>query len=196
MLVVYISSHASGNDNVLSQFRFVLTYRLEWRIIPVFIRENDVFGRQLPVDGKTRVVPCDGALGFWSIEIVALILEDSVFTQHGESMCKAFRDEELAMILSTETHSHMFAECRRIGANINSDIEYLAADHAHQLALGMRRTLKMKSADNAIGGQRFIVLYKMNLEARFLAELALIETFEEVATGIAVDGGFYDKNTC
>ena len=43
------------------------------------------------------------------IELITLVLEYSCLGKDSETMCKAFRDKELAMIILGQFHNHMLA---------------------------------------------------------------------------------------
>ena len=56
------------------------------RVGAVLGREDDIFGGQTPVDTQRRVVPCNGALRFGGVGVVALVLERRFVAQHGEAV--------------------------------------------------------------------------------------------------------------
>ena len=53
-------------------------------------REDDIFGGQTPVDAQRRVVPCNGALRFGGVGVVALVLERRFVAQNGEAVREEF----------------------------------------------------------------------------------------------------------
>ena len=132
------------------------------------------------------------------IELIALILEHSSFAEHGKAMGKTTRDKELAMIILGQFHSHMFAIGRRTLANIHSHIQHGTLHAAHQLALGERRALEMKSAHHAIGRHTLVVLAEMNRMTQYrshlLVKFTLRKTLEEIATGILEDARLNDEH--
>jgi formate hydrogenlyase subunit 6/NADH:ubiquinone oxidoreductase subunit I len=49
---------------------------------------------------------------FWSIKIIAFILENSRFTQYNKTMSKSSRHKELTVIFFTQLHCYMLSVCR------------------------------------------------------------------------------------
>lgn len=112
----------------------------------VFLRKDDFFGRYLPVNLQSRVVPGNGSFTLGGIEIVALVLEDDFIAQYAESVGKASWNEELAVIVFGQFHSYMLSESGRTLSDVHRHVEYRTLDDSYQLALSKRWFLKMQSA--------------------------------------------------
>ena len=113
---------------------------------PVLLRKDDIGGRDLPVDADGGIIPDDRSLGLRRIQVVALVLEHGLLTQHRESVREATRDEALPVVLRRQFDGDMPAEGRRPAADIDRDIQHPALDDPHKLALGMVPTLKAHSS--------------------------------------------------
>lgn len=96
-----------------------------------------------PIDIKIRIIPCDSTLTLWSVEFVTLVLEDSLFTEYGESMSEALPHEELEMIFLRQFYGNMLAVSRRTLSDINGYIAYLPFYYTYQFALCVGGALKM-----------------------------------------------------
>ena len=64
-------------------------------VLQVFLAKNRLFHRYAPVNTQGFVLDVDAAISLRMIELVALVLEDGGFGEHGKAMSKATRDEEL-----------------------------------------------------------------------------------------------------
>lgn len=64
---------------------------LQQRMLGVFFAQDSLFRRDTPVDAQRIIQDADTAVRFRMIEVVALVLEDSRFTQYGEAVCKTAR---------------------------------------------------------------------------------------------------------
>ena len=113
-------------------------------------REDDIFGGQTPVDAQRRVVPCNGALRFGGVGVVALVLERRFVAQHGKAVRKAPRDEELTLVVFRQLHRHVAAERGGAAADIHRDVEHAAPDHADQFRLGVPPFLEMEAPQHAV----------------------------------------------
>ena len=84
-------------------------------------------------------------------------------------------------------------------ADIHSHIKHSTFHATYQFALGEGRSLEMQATHHAVGRFAFIVLNKGHLVTEdggyLLVEFPLREGFEEIATGIGEDAGFYDENS-
>ena len=123
---------------------------MEQRIILVFLAENHLLGRNLPVDVQRRVGEQNTAIGLWIIEIVALIGEDRALAQYRKSMGKTARDIELTMALGIQFHSKMLTIGRTILAQVHRHIQHTALCAADQLGLSLRWTLEVQTAYYAV----------------------------------------------
>ena len=79
-------------------------------MVAVFFREDDLVFRNFPVNAQIRIVPCDCPFGFRTIEVVALVLEDHLVTQHAESVRESLRYEKLPVVVLREFDRHVFSE--------------------------------------------------------------------------------------
>ena len=76
-------------------------------------REDDIFGGQTPVDAQRRVVPCNGALRFGGVGVVALVLERRFVAQNGEAV--------------REAADKLYAELKDLGADVILDVRDMRA---------------------------------------------------------------------
>ena len=82
---------------------------LQARVLCVLFRKKNFCFRDTPVDAEVWVIPCDGPFALRCVIIIAFILEHSIFREHGESVCKAFRNEKLTVIIFSEFNRDMFS---------------------------------------------------------------------------------------
>lgn len=108
-------------------------------------------------------------------------------------MGKASRDEDLTMVVFRKLHSDMFSISRRAFPYVDSHVKDPSFDAADQLALGVRRSLEMKTAHHAIGRHRFVILHEVD-PADLFFKFSLGERFEEISTGVVEDTGLDDYN--
>ena len=158
----------------------------------VFLAQNCLFCRDAPVDAKRLVLDGNAVIGFWMIEIVALVLEYGRLAQHGKAVGKAFRDKELTMILLGQFDGNVLPVGWRALADVNCNVQYRPFHAAHQFALGVGRALEMLATHDAIRRHAFVVLHKID-GADLLFELPLGEGLEEIAPRIFEHLGFYDE---
>ena len=123
---------------------------LQQRVPRVLLAQNGVVGRYAPVDAQAAVKDADPAVGLGVIEVVALVLEHGRLAQHGKAVGEALRDEELAVVVLRQLHGHVLAVGRASLADVHRHVEHRAAHAAHQLALGVGRTLEVQAAHHAI----------------------------------------------
>lgn len=124
---------------------------LQKRMLGVFLRKYCLVGKYLPVDAKIRVEDVDASVGLWGIEVVALVLADGGFAEGGKDMGKAFRDEDLTVVVFTEFYGYMLAIGRRALADIYRYIEHLDTNAGDELALCVRGCLEVEASHHAIG---------------------------------------------
>ena len=103
-------------------------------------------------------------------------------------MRKPTWDEHLTMIFFRKFHRDIFAERRRVFAKIHSNIQHFSFHHPHELGLGIRRLLKMKSPYNAIRGFALVVLNKSHIYYRFFESLRIVR-LEEVSPTVSEHPG-------
>ena len=63
----------------------------------ILLTQEGFLYRNLPINAKTIVLDGDTTICLWSIEVVALVLEDCSLREYGKAMCEASWYEELAM---------------------------------------------------------------------------------------------------
>ena len=81
-------------------------------------------------------------------------------------MREAGRDVEHPAVAGNEFNRHVLAEAGRGAPQVHRDVEDAAAQHAHQLGLGVRRALEMQPAHRAdLVGARPIVLHEVVRDA-------------------------------
>lgn len=65
----------------------------------VFIRKNCIFGWDEPVNTEACILDADAPVCFGCVKVIAFILENCRFAQHGETVGKTSRYEKLPMVL-------------------------------------------------------------------------------------------------
>lgn len=163
------------------------------RMAGVLVRK-DCLGRVChPVYAEFGV--CDGysSLCLGAIQIIALVLEYGGIAEYGESVSETTGNEELPVIVFGQNHADMAPVSGRVRADIDCHVKHLAADAAHQLGLGVRRRLEVKSAHNAAYGTGFVVLDEVN-RANQSVECLLVVRFEEITPRILKNAWLQNVN--
>ena len=75
--------------------------------------KNRLICRNLPIDPDLRVIPCYCSLILRRIQIVALILENSLLGKDAESMCKPARHKKLTKISNLYVYD-LSANCQNL----------------------------------------------------------------------------------
>ena len=119
-------------------------------MVSVLFRQDDPVCRDAPVDAQVGVVPCQRALALRRVEVVALVLENDLGSEHAEPMGEAPGYEELAVVVLRQLHGDMFPEGGGTFANVHRHVEHGTPDHPYQLALRIGRLLEMQSAQHAV----------------------------------------------
>ena len=119
-------------------------------MLRVFLTQYGVFRGYAPVYTQTAVQDADTPVCFRMIEFIALVLEHGCLTQYGKTVSKAFRDEELPVIILRQLYGHVLAVCRRTFAYVNGDIQHFSFYASYQFGLCERRTLEMQPTHHAI----------------------------------------------
>ena len=155
-----------------------------------------MLGWYLPINSKAIIKDRDASIGFWMIEVITLILEDSCFRENGETMSKALWNEELAMIIFCQFYSHMLAVSRGAFTNINCNIKNSTLYATHQLTLSIRWTLEVQASHYAVTTHRLVVLAEVNTVSQdwgnLFFKLSLAEALEEITTSITEEAWFYN----
>src|SRR5262245_6768826 len=97
-------------------------------------RKNRVANR--PRDRQRRVVPRNPDLAVRVVEVRALVLDLGGRRDHAEAVREARGDIALAEVVGAQADDNPASERRRAATHVNRDVEDLALDDAHQLALG------------------------------------------------------------
>ena len=163
----------------------------EQYVLCVFLAEDSFVGGDAPVDAERGVEDGDAIVGFGMIKFVALVLENGCLTQHGEAVGKAFRHEELPVILFCQLYGDVLSVGGRTFADVNGNVEHCAFYAADEFALCEGWALEVQAAHDAIRRHALVVLYEVD-GADLRVELPLGEGLEEVATGIFEYSWFYD----
>ena len=87
-------------------------------------------------------------------------------------MGKATWNEELSVVVLCQLDGDMLSIGWRAFTNVDSYVEHSATHAAHEFALRIGRTLKMKTAHHTIGRHRFVVLTEIDM-TNFLVKLTL-----------------------
>ena len=125
----------------------------------VLFRCNRVL--HLPVDVQIFVVEEDTTFGGLVVEGGALVGENGVVFQRGETMREAGRQVKLAEIVGGEQRGDILPIGGTAFADIDGKIEDRTAQHAHELGLRKRRLLEMQSAHHTLLRTRLVVLHEI-----------------------------------
>lgn len=165
----------------------------EKRMSLILCRKDYLIFRYSPIDSQRRVVPCHSTLTLRMIEVITLILEYHLIRQHGKTVGEAARDEKLTAVILGKFHCNMLAESRRPFPDVDRNIEDLAFHHPDEFALGMRRELEMKSADNSVTRLALIVLNEPD-PTDLSIKIPLRERLEEITSVVTEHLGFDDHH--
>ena len=122
--------------------------------------KNRLICRNLPIDPDLRVIPCYCSLILRRIQIVALILENSLLGKDAESMCKPARHKKLTMIVLRQFHRNVFTKCRTSLSYIHRHIQNHPFDDPYKLALRILSLLEVQTTQHSVGTLAFIVLHE------------------------------------
>lgn len=126
----------------------------------VLVGQNGTLHGDLPVYLKSGVQDGDAAVGFGVVELVALVLEDGGVAEYDEAVCKAFGDEELAVVFGAELDGDVLPVGRGALAYVNGYVQDASLHAAYYLALCVWGTLEVKAAHDSVAGHGFVVLYE------------------------------------
>lgn len=130
-------------------------------ISPVFLTQTQFPDfSQRPSDSDRGIVPRDTTLFLGVVQLVALVDELGLFTQHQESMGEALGDEKLLPVLIAERHAYIPTPCRASPAEINRHVVHLALDDPYQLRLLMD-LLKMQPPQHTLAALALVVLHEL-----------------------------------
>jgi hypothetical protein len=118
-----------------------------------------------PLDPNAGIVPSYAGLRSGVVGAGAEVGDVGDLAEHGETVAEADRDEELAMLLVVEDVPLPLAVGRRVAAQVDGNVEDLAARAANQLRLA-RLGLEVEAAQGAPGGARVVVLDELRPRAR------------------------------
>ncbi len=91
--------------------------------------------REWPRDGEPRVIPGDGDVQRWVVGGVDLVADVGEFAEHLEAVRASSRYPELEVRRVVQDEATPLEKGGRARAQVNHDIEYLAAGHPDQLGL-------------------------------------------------------------
>lgn len=93
-------------------------------MLGILFAQDSLLRRNSPVNTQRIVQNADASVCFRVIEIVALVLEDSRFTQYGKAVRKTPRHKKLAMVFFRQFHSYMLSVSRTSFADVYSHIQH------------------------------------------------------------------------
>lgn len=149
---------------------------------------------KLPVDAERRVGNGDAAVGLRGIIVVTFVLENGRGAEHRETVGEAARNEELAVIVGRQLHSHMAAISGRTLADVYGNVEHTPNHAAHQFGLSEWGTLEMQAAHHSAGRHGFVVLNKIYVAADGLAERAVVVAFKKIAALVIENAWLKDEH--
>jgi hypothetical protein len=131
--------------------------------------------RQSPTAGRSRQCSARAAVrsSRWSCTETPRTL-----AEHQETVRKARRHPELAVVVGAQLHAHPLAERGRAFADVHRHVEHGPLHHAHQLALRLL-DLVVQAAQHAFAAAAVVVLHELVVGARGLVEGALVEALEK-----------------
>jgi len=145
----------------------------------------------LPVDIQVFVVEQDAAFGGFVVEVGALVGEDGVVLQGGESVCETGRQVELAEIIGGEQRGDVLPVGGAALTDVNREIETRAAQYPHELGLCIRRLLEVQPAHYPLLRARLVVLHEIVQNAQLFESLFVI-TLEKIPAVIFENRRFDD----
>lgn len=148
---------------------------------------------QLPVDVQLRVIPQQAALGRRIVVVSRFIKEFRIVAQHHETMGKALRNPELAVVFGGKSHGNPFAEVWRTTTDVDRHIEHFTGTDAHQFALGVLQLI-MQATQHALLRARVIVLYELGFHSGQFLECLGVEALIEKAAFITKYLRFDDQD--
>lgn len=160
----------------------------------ILLAYDSLIEGERPLDAEAGVEERDAAVGFGSIIVVALILEDGYVAGDGKTMGETLRHIQLVMVVGSKLHHKMLPEGGRTLTDIHDDIYYAADDASHELSLGKRRALEVEAADDTARGFAFVVLHEI-LHSYFPVEAALGPTLKKIASCIGKHSRLDNKRT-
>lgn len=116
----------------------------------VLLAQYCVLCRYLPVDTQAVVKDTDAAVRLGMVELIALVLEHRRLAQHGKTVRKAFRNEELSVVVLRQFNRDVLAVCWRAFPYINCNVEDFSPYTFYQFCLCIWRTLEMQSTHYSI----------------------------------------------
>lgn len=146
----------STNGGLVFKWRFK---RGECLAAHILLRRNRVL--HLPVDVQILVVEEDAAFGGLVVEGGALVGENGVVFQRGETVRESGGNVELAEIIGGEQRGNILPIGGTAFADIDGKIEDRTAQHPHELGLRKRRLLEMQPAHHALLRARLVILHKI-----------------------------------
>ena len=164
------------------------------RMFLVFIADDAQFLGDLPVDRQIGVVQHDTTVRFGMVEVIAFIGKDSLLAQHGETVRKTARDEELPFVLFAQFDAEPLTKSRAVLAQVNRHVQHAAYGAAYQLRLAVRRALKMQSAYYTVTRTRLVILHKLRINSRLAVTLFVVRLYE-ITTGIREHSRLNDQQS-
>ena len=105
--------------------------------------------RQRPVDRQARVARMQAAFARGGVRDRVAIEHVDVVGKRLQAVREALRNQQGDAVVAAQPLAVPVQEGRRAAAQVDRDIEDLAAQAVNELFLGMRRTLEMQAADAA-----------------------------------------------
>ena len=127
------------------------------------------------------------------VKLVAFIGKLRVVAHNNKTVRKAAGNHELLFVLIRKQDPRPLAVCIAVFPQVNSNVEHLALQHAHELCLGMC-FLEMKTAQHTLTRAGLIVLHKHIIETGRIKGFLLIG-LHKVAAVISIAFLFNHKDT-
>ena len=115
----------------------------------VFLGKYGFIGNA-PIYTKGIIQNTNTTINLWMIKLITLVLEHCRFTQYSKAMSHPFGYKKLAVILCSQFNCHMLTIRWTSFSDVNCHIQYRTFNTTYQFALGIRRSLKVKSSHYAI----------------------------------------------
>ena len=117
-------------------------------MVTVFLGQDDIPGRNAPVNSQIRIIPGDGSLGFLIVEIVAFVLEYRLVRQDAETVSHSPWQEELPVTLSGQLDSYVFSESGRTWPDVHGNVQDCPFDNPDEFGLSVFTSLEMEAPDD------------------------------------------------
>ena len=119
-------------------------------MLSVFLTQDCFLYGNAPVYSQALIQDTYSAVNFRMIELITLVLEDSRLAQYGKSVCKAFVNEELALVILTQFYCYVLAVGGASFADIYCYVQHGTTHATQQFALGVWGALEVEASHYSV----------------------------------------------